>query len=511
MADYPDELEYRAVHKPNSMIKGAGRVCVVTGWLSKELVASRANNSEYAAIGNLYSSSRGISFLVRNLLLNPHVCFIVIIESTKQDITSGSSRCLFDFFLNGVAEFSDRNGRNVWKINSDIDGFIDIEIEIESLEYIRKSITPILVKNIDDAVNAIHEFYLQSNSNKSSKQGYNTNPFSLDIKREFTLHSAKSIVKPNQLCGHLISANNIADAWVKVLHRIRTSGVIRGHGHDGEWQELIDVMTVVRNEPPDFYFPSPNYLPVDRKFISDYIPSVLYDSPYTEGVKYTYGQRMRSWFNRDQVEDVIQKITTDIDTASAVISLWDTSDHDRGGSPCLNHIWFRVNKINDTYRLSLTATFRSNDMFGAWVSNAMALRALQCHVGEKVSERIGVDIICAELITVSQSAHIYDDSWENVDLIMSNHRSHSLSRIDYYDPVGNFVIDVEHGEIIITHTHPDDGCDIGAYSGKNPLKLLREICADMPSISPSHSGYLGVEIHRAYTCLKNNAPYIQDC
>jgi len=34
--------------------------------------------------------------------------------------------------------------------------------------------------------------------------------------------------------------------------------------------------------------------------------------PIGEGVKYTYGQRLRSWFKHDQIEQVIQKLVADI-------------------------------------------------------------------------------------------------------------------------------------------------------------------------------------------------------
>jgi thymidylate synthase len=148
--------------------------------------------------------------------------------------------------------------------------------------------------------------------------------------------------------------------------------VLRPTGYDGQLQELIDLMAVITDEPPEFFFPEPNYLPIDRPFLEDYIPQMLEDAPYHEGIKYTYAQRMRSWFGNDQIEEVITKLINEIDTASAVINLWDSgdnfarrfdgsSDHQHSGSPCLNHVWLRVVDRH----ISLTAILRSNDMFGA--------------------------------------------------------------------------------------------------------------------------------------------------
>jgi thymidylate synthase len=136
---------------------------------------------------------------------------------------------------------------------------------------------------------------------------------------------------------------------------------------------LIDLTAVITDEPEGFYFPEPNYLPIERRFVGDYIAQVVEDAPTREGVKYTYGQRLRSWFGRDQIEQAINALVADPNTSRAALNLWDAADYEHSNPPCLNHLWVRI--LNR--RLSLTATFRSNDMFSAWPANAMGLRALQ--------------------------------------------------------------------------------------------------------------------------------------
>ncbi|WP_246276926.1 thymidylate synthase [Microcoleus asticus] len=132
---------------------------------------------------------------------------------------------------------------------------------------------------------------------------------------------------------------------------------------------------------------------------------------------------MRSWFGRDQIEQVIAKLINEIDAASAVINLWDSGcgnlfqrpdysfDHEHSGSPCLTNIWVRV--VDG--ELSLTATFRSNDMFGVWSANAMGLRALQQYIRDAIARRSDYDLTMGPLVTVSQSAHLYDDTFEIAD------------------------------------------------------------------------------------------------
>ncbi|MEJ1932525.1 thymidylate synthase, partial [Nostoc sp. NIES-2111] len=366
LAGKATQFEYKALYKPNQLIYGNGQVAVITGWTVKSAIlradasanAKHLEPQEYAVIGQLYSPTRGISLLIRNLLWNPHVRYLVVLNATKEDKNSGAGECLLDFFRHGFAEGVSDTGLSCWVIRSAIPGYIDTEVDAGALEHLRQSIKYSEAKSISEAVSLI----------KSYAQEEAITPWGTPL--EFPMTTVEPTVLPGPRYGHRIEGRTIAETWVKIIHRIKTTGTIRPTGYDGQWQELIDLMAVITDEPADFYFPEPNYLPIDRNFLQEYISQILDDAPYREGLKYTYGQRLRSWFGRDQIEQVIHKLIGEIDAASAVMSLWDVKDHEKGGSPCLNHIWLRV--VDN--ELSLTATLRSNDMFAAWPANAMGLR-----------------------------------------------------------------------------------------------------------------------------------------
>jgi thymidylate synthase len=114
------------------------------------------------------------------------------------------------------------------------------------------------------------------------------------------------------------------------------------------------------------------------------------------------------------------------------------------------------------------------------------------------------------LMTISQSAHLYDDTWENVDQLLANQYNAIIQQRDFYDPSGNFLIELEADYIIVKQTTPGSGEIVAHYQGKNPLKLVREIAATSPATQGEHLGYLGIELQKAYTCLKNALPYSQD-
>ncbi|MCM0588978.1 MAG: thymidylate synthase [Gloeotrichia echinulata IR180] len=488
------QFQYKPLHKPNQLIYGQGQTAVITGWTVKGTVQKQLHPHEYAVIGQLYSPTRGLNLLLRNLLYNPHVRYLVILNATKEDSNAGACECLKDFFRHGFAEGLSDTGRRCWVIRSAIPGYIDIEIDANALETLRNSIEYIEAKSINEACTLV----------KSYAQRETVEPWGLPL--EFPMSTIYPVVLPGTRYGHRIEGKTIAETWVKIIHRIKTTGTIRPTGYDGQWQELIDLMAIVTDEPEDFYFPEPNYLPIDRSFLEEYICQILDDAPYREGLKYTYGQRLRSWFGRDQIDQVIQKLIGEIDAASAVMTLWDVKDHEKGGSPCLNHIWLRV--VDN--ELSLTATLRSNDMFAAWPANAMGLLALQKHIINQIAQHSDYQLKRGPLITISQSAHIYDDTWSNAEQLIQKQYTAICKKLDYYDPAGNFLIEIVENKIVVTQTTPGSGEVVSCYSSKDPLKLLREICSSSPSIRPDHAGYLGMELQKASECLKTGKKYIQD-
>ncbi|MEH2275285.1 MAG: thymidylate synthase [Nostoc sp.] len=483
------QFHYQAQHKPNQLIYGHGQTAVITGWTVKQAIAKHLQPKEYAVIGQLYSPTRGINLLIRNLLLNPHVRYLVVLNATKEDKNAGGCQCLLDFFCNGFEEGRSDTGRRCWIIRSTILSYIDIDIDINALEKLRQSVDWKEAKLITDAINQV----------KSYAERDVIEPWSLPLR--FNMSTVESTVLPGPRYGHRIEGKTIAETWVKIIHRIKTTGTIRPTLHDGQWQELIDLMAIVTDEPNDFYFPEPNYLPFDRSFIDPYTSNILDDISHSEeGVKYTYGQLLRSGFYKiDQIKEVIKKLVKNIDSARVVMSLWDVRNDLllNDSPPCLNHIWIRV----VDQELSLTATFRSNDMFSAWPANAMGLRALQKHLWDEVTKQSTHHLKMGPLITISQSAHIYDDCFENADKLIQHQYPKIFKQKDYTDPSGNFMITVQDGIILVEHTTPGSGEVVNCYSAKSASQLYRQIAADCPGLEVEHAMYLGAELQKAEVVL----------
>jgi thymidylate synthase len=162
------------------------------------------------------------------------------------------------------------------------------------------------------------------------------------------------------------------------------------------------------------------------------------------------------------------------------------------------------------HELSLTATFRSNDMFSAWPANAMGLRALQKYIYNSLVKKTDHTLKMGTLITISQSAHIYDDCFENVENVIKSQYTKIAQRKDYFDPAGSFIITVQNDSIIVEHTTPGSGEVVNCYSGKSAHKLSQQIFTDCPGLLVSHAMYLGVELQKAEVALVMKKQFIYE-
>lgn len=496
VATQAESFQYVPLRKSTQLACGTGQTAVVTGWTVKEAVLKSLQPDEYAVVGNLYSPTRGIDVLARNLLANPHVRYLVVLDATKEDRNAGASRCLCDFFARGFHQGTSDTGRPCWVVNSEVPGFIDLEVDRAALAALRQHVRCVETTTIAAAVAQVKAFAREAPAAPWGEPA------------SFPPHEIGTSVLPGPRYGHRIEGKTIAETWVKLVQRIKTTGTVRATNYDSRWQELIDVTAIVTHEPPDFYFPDPNYLPINREFLQEYISQVLDDAPQREGVKYTYGQRLRSGFARDQIAGVIAKLARDRDSARAVMNLWDVADLDSQNPPCLNHIWVRI----VAGELSLTATFRSNDMFSAWPANAMGLRALQQHICTEIQRRSPQPLVLGPLVTVSQSAHIYDDCWDNAERLIAKQYARLHGQRDYDDPCGSFAIELRGGEIVIEHLTPGTGEVVNCYSGRSAMKLYQQIAATCPGLQVEHALYLGTELQKAEMALAGDRPeaYRQD-
>ncbi|MCK5332722.1 thymidylate synthase [Candidatus Parcubacteria bacterium] len=482
------------VYKDKMLIVGnkSSQVAVCTLWTKKEVVGQMLDLETVAVIGNLYSPKKGISFLVRNILANPNIRYLIVcgLDNSK------SGQVLIDFSNNGFREVKNKENKFLyWQIVSKTESRIDSEISKEALELFRKKVKIIDLRN-ERSFKKIQEVI---NSLDQNLPLLSCEPLIFPEAKKEEVNSF-----PAEDSVHTIRGEKIAETWLKILDHILRFGKTDQTSYQNQQKEIIDIVSVITGEDPENLF-IPEWLPNDSEHMKEYAPTVL-SAFCPEGAAYTYGSRMRSHFGVDQVQVIIDEIKREKYSRRAVISLLDPKiDACSKNPPCLNHCWFRVQEN----KLHLIATLRSNDMFDAWPENALVLRLLQNIVFKEIVQSYP-EIKLGNLVIHSLSAHIYDDSWEEAKNIVEKHHNSVFPRANLeHDTRGNFIIKVENDKIVVEH-YSSDEILLNSYNSKKARSIYLEMSRNGAVSIISHAMYIGTELQKAEMALENNLIYTQD-
>jgi len=494
---------------PANLIKGDpyNSIGICTLWAPVKKILSELHEKDYCIAGSLYSRD-GINYILRNVLANPHIRCIIVCGPDR----SGSGEALFKLWQNGI----DENHQIIGDL-----GKIEKEIEKWAIDLCRENVKLIDLRNIIDPT-------------KIRKTVHNTSamlpPFaSQPIK--FLKSDPQSDTYPSEGNGFVIRAHTVVEGWVKLLSIITKFGRREKTEYSVFQKELLNVISVISAEDPDHilfvdWLPFPrerlegkhgnklNHQTIAQMFLPGvnanesfgYYAHLLTHSPvrdfaYTYGQRlYAYGERLTGFRGVDQIRLMIEKLRSVKYTRRAVAVLWEPDyDADSENPPCLDLIQVDIREE----LLSLTAYFRSQDMFRAWPENAFALRKLQ----KFIADSVGIHSI-GDLVIVSHSAHIYEDSLQNAADVVENQGEKLRKKLSLSsDPRGNFVIRIEGKEIIVD-LHSPDGNHIKTFRGQSSRQLEREISPFISKIS--HALYLGRELQKAEICSRQKTPYIQD-
>src|SRR3989344_3405228 len=412
-----------------------------------------------ALVGNLYSVF-GVGILIRNYLANPHLRYLIVsgteLGSAKTALENLGKDDLLPNKLFLEKQHIDRFLEQVEIIyTKDISGLIQKK-DFQELNFKEKCFESIIVP----------------------------------------LPEPKADVFPASDSGHLIRANTIAEGYYALLKEIRFFGHITGQDSEGHRrQELWELnMVITAQDPLDFAsIPHPEY---GVPYIKEYCEA-FWEGMEPSDLAYRYGHIIRFGFG-DQMEAVIKAFIDKAETFRTVISLWDPRVD--GGSitaddpPCLTLIHPRIIGLY----FHQWAYIRTNDMFGGWPLNAIALRYFQYKILERLKiELKRPELELGELGVTSGSAHIYERDWSRIDAMLAEKKPDKFSS----DPKGNFEIGTENGEIVVKHFNPAGNELLQVFLGKDAERLGKQIA---PFISKIRNAlYIGRELQKAEIEIKN--------
>lgn len=477
-------------------------------WTPQERVVPALSPATYALAGNLYSRE-GISFLLRNVLARPTLRTILL---CGRDMT-GSGAALLALAAHGI----DSEHRIVGEGTR-----LHPDIAPAAIELFRRSV------RIVDARDVIRPAAIAERlAALLPAAPHHAAPFAPEP-LIFPYSEPAAATLPAESSGFVLRQPTIQAASLALLWQVMTFGGQTGTQHSSSQRELLDVMTVVSDEPTDpAHFSHAPWMPFSRASLGERLPDgsftgylgqFLQAGQAGPDVSYTYGDRLRAFVCADVQRplDQFAAIVADLQASGhsrrAVAALWHPP-HDAGAPspPCLNLIQARLrpDPAGDEQRLYLTAYFRSHDMYSAWAANAFGLRALQGLLVEQLSTLAApAPVAAGDLVIISHSAHIYAHDWDRANELLAHHYRPNNPRLTR-DPRGSFVVRVVPPALEVQHFSPH-GEHLRTLRGPSAQALSRDLAPYVGQMS--HALYLGQELQKAECALHLGHPeaYQQD-
>lgn len=478
---------------------GNGTVGFCTVWNEAKAALALAPelHNKAALVGTLYSSY-GVNIIIRNLALNPFIRRLYVwgngrLSNTKFGVMG--SGVLKQLWTEGIQDDGSVPG-TTFKVEQEID--LDVlRLMLQKVELIDVS-----EASLSEAVSGIKAETIE--------------PYMAPVRFPDAVPVALDTF-PSEEVGWVLRGRGVIDTWTRVVERIMRYGTIKGTQYGNQQKELIGLTWVVNSEDPD----EPN-LDVDwpeelrqsvgatSEAIKEY-REVFMSPEKPEGLSYTYGNRLmqypkgNSGETMDQVVDsLIQNLKNSPDTRRAVATTlvpWVDAYSDE--PPCIT----QVQGLQAHGKLHFLVTVRSHDIFRAAIPNAFGLRAIQKQVAEATGLEMG------KLQITSQSAHIYEQDWDNAKkLARCAFWERPVSKMydaEDADPRGVFMIRVS-GDKIMMDFNTKDGQPLLQLEGKSADHLALQIAQNELIGQSGHALDIGIQLARAEIALKKGIEFVQD-
>lgn len=216
-----------------------------------------------------------------------------------------------------------------------------------------------------------------------------------------------------------LKAKTISDCWFQLIYNIfdhsYTQNIQRGSFEKEQYRlqypgiavyiehPSIDIVPII---PPALGIPSPTSM----EYIEDYFANYLMDPNISENETYRYSSRIHYPMPKGgtQLQRVIEMLKETPLTNQAVVEIGTPEDYDvcygkddKLDPPCLRLLDFKALPYKNKIHLTLTAYFRSWDLWAGFPSNLGGLELLKQYVAGETGLENG------SMYAYSAGAHIY--------------------------------------------------------------------------------------------------------
>lgn len=214
-------------------------------------------------------------------------------------------------------------------------------------------------------------------------------------------------------------AKTIADAWFQIIYNLfdkaYSQKIQKGSFENEQYRLQYPGIAVFIEHPSDDMIPimPPNSgipAPTTRQYIDDYFVNYLMNPELAENETYTYASRIQHKMpdGGTQLERIIQILKETPLTNQAVIEIATPEDLDvcygKDGKldpPCLRLLDFKVLPLNNHLVLTVSAYFRSWDLWAGFPTNLGGIELLKQFIASETNLKNG------PIYAYSAGAHIY--------------------------------------------------------------------------------------------------------
>ncbi len=475
-----------------TVINPHGTIGVVTLWSKPDYVIQRFRQagvdldpatSPIAVFGTLYGN--GLREMLRNLLYNPQIRTLLVCGNDRSE----SQKELEHFFNKGLENYPafvkyKRPSQGVEVAPARIRGtnrIIDDLVRPETFAQ-RPKLVAFLEPSQPESLDEIRCFFenLQSQLLNGGER------------RDIALPEVEVPYFPSNPRGHLVVRDSILEAWKEALSLLTRFGH-RVTLKKGDRLELQHVKVVV--EKPEFATEEElQAVNLDsgklRRYQEDILRGVMRPDE-----TYNYGHRLRTYFGLDALAACADRLKQDPEDRKSYVALWDTTRDltAREGHPCLVSLFFRKSEG----KLTISAAFRTHNSMDAYPMNLYGLMAIQSWVAERAGLPPGA------IVVISHTLGLDPRELDRAMLIIGTRPF----RVNL-DSMGYFRITLDGKEILVEHRFED--VTLKEYRGRTAVSLQHQIARDVALSDINHAIYLGRQLAKAETALKDGREFVQD-
>ncbi len=485
--------EFVPLHYKNELniVNPKGDVGLVTLWspprvILKHLQAAdvdlEPSRSRVAVAGTLYGE--GLPHLLRNLLYNPQIHYLALFG---EEVDKGISKAgLIGFFSHGLEKTAELGAAFFRIVGTEtiIDG------DVQPVDFQNQlNIVDLGPPKATTASARVKDFFDGLPPQRQPEQP----------RREVKIAKVDVPRLPSDPRAHNIIANTPMQGWQELIHRLFY------YGHEvtlkkGPRIELQNVKVTINHpeEEPESVLKKNGF---SLKQFKSYQKRIL-SSDRPSGASYTYGDRLRGYFDpstethaADTLSKIITLLKADPECRKAYVSLWDTKRDllsEEKGHPCLVSLFFR--KFEE--KLTTTVVFRTHNALTAWPENVYGVIAIQRYVAGRVGMKAGPITVMSHSISIDPAGGIGKTKAKAIAELRNEELKNNADSFQE-DPHGYFQISVDNMKLEIVVKHQFKGIHLHSYTGNNAIDIEQQIVADVAISNIAHALFLGRELARA--------------